>query len=66
MEADSLILSKYYYLLLQKGVVLNWYKSEFPLHKDVLCLLAKLVEIGPVVLEKKILKFRKCIFAISK
>ena len=28
--------------------------------------LLSLVEIGPVVLEKKILKFRKCIFAISK
>ena len=34
-----------------------------PLHQRIVCV--SLVEIGPVVLEKKILKFCHCIFAIS-
>ena len=34
-----------------------------PHHPSMIC--AKLVEIGPVVLEKKTHKFRHCVFAIS-
>ena len=37
-------------------------KPESPLPKIALCL--SLAEIVPVILEKKIFKFRQCIFAI--
>ena len=30
------------------------------------CFVPRLVEIGPVVLEKKILKFRKCVFSLFR
>ena len=39
-------------------------KLEFPLPKDAF--VPSLDEIDPLVLEKKIFKFRQCIFAISK
>ena len=48
------------YLPLEKGGVLHLNKLESPSPKDALWL----VEIGPVVLEKKIYKFCQCIFAI--
>ena len=44
-------------------MVLHLNKLESPSPKG--CTVASLVEIGPVVLEKKILKFCQCIFAIA-
>ena len=43
------------YLPLEKGKALHLYKLESPLPKDALCLV--LVEISPVVLEKKMKMF---------
>ena len=45
---------------LEKGVALHLNKLESPSPKEALC--KNLVEIGPVVLEKKIFKFHQCIF----
>ena len=49
-------------LPLKKGMALLLNKLESPFPR-MLC--ANLVEIGPLVLEKKILKLSQCIFAIS-
>ena len=51
------------YLPLEKGGALYWNKLESPSHKG--CFVPSLVEIGSVVLEKKIFKFHPCIFTIS-
>ena len=59
----SLPFRNYMYLPLEKGMTFHLNKLEFPPPKDALCQVW--FEIGPVVLEEKILKFRQCIFAIS-
>ena len=51
-----------YYLPLEKDVALHLKKFESLLPKR--CFVPSLVEIGSVVLEKKISKFRHCIFVI--
>ena len=50
------------YLSLEKGWALHLKKLRSPSLKNKLC---HVVEIGPVVLEKKIFKFRQCILVIS-
>ena len=50
------------YLPLEKDGALNLKKTWIPFTQE--CFVPSLVEIGPVVLEKKIFKFRQCIFAI--
>ena len=52
------------YLPLEKGGVLHLNKNEFPSYQGYFE--PRLVEVGSVVLEKKIFKFCKCIFAISQ
>ena len=52
------------YPTLERGGDLHLNKIESPLPKDDY-IVSSLVEIGPVVLEKTIFKFRQCIFAIS-
>ena len=65
---DFKILSMYfsYFLIipLKKGVALHLIKLEFPISKGYF--VTNLVEIYPMVLEKKILKFRQCIFICSR
>ena len=51
------------YLPLEKGGRLHMKKIEFPSSKDAF--VPSLIEIGSVVLEKKICNFCQCIFAIS-
>ena len=51
------------YLPLEKGGDLHLYKLESPIAAALI--VPSLVEIGPVVLEKKMFKFRQCIFIIS-
>ena len=51
------------YLPLENGVALHLNKLEFPFTQG--CFVLSLVENDPVVLEKKIFKFRQCVFAIS-
>ena len=54
------------YLPFEKGLALNLNKLESPSPKDALIkFVPSLVKIGPVVLEKKILKILQCIFTIS-
>ena len=50
-----------YHLPFEKGVALNLNNFEFPSLKDTF--VSSLVEIGPLILEKKIIKFRQCFFA---
>ena len=52
----------HYFIPFEKAMTLHLNKLEFPFPKDTLC---KLVEIGPFVLAKTILKFRQCIFTFS-
>ena len=55
-----------YYVIISpwtKNIALRLNKIKSTLPKNVLC--PSLVDIGPVVLEKKIFKFHYCIFAIS-
>ena len=52
------------YLPFEKDVFLHLDKLESPSPKNE-CSVSVLVEIGPVVLEKKIFKFHQCILAIS-
>ena len=52
------------YLPLENGVALHMNQIEYPLTKDALRFVwLKLTQ--PMVLEKKIFKFRQCFFAIS-
>ena len=51
------------YLPLEKGGALIWTNLN-PQNPRMLCAKFTLVEIGPVVLEEKILKFCQCIFSI--
>ena len=46
----------------EKGVALNLNNFEFPSLKDTF--VSSLVDIGPLILEKKIFKFCQCFFAI--
>ena len=66
-EEDFLISSMYFHYFI---IISPWkrvgpfiWTNLNPLHPGILC--ASLVEIGPVVLEKKIFKSCQCIFTIS-
>ena len=50
-----------YHLPLEKGGDLHLYKVSFTQG----CFVLSLIEIGPLVLEKKIFKIRLCIFLIT-
>ena len=59
-----LLFRNYRYLPLEKDVAFHLIKKkQIPFTQG--CFVPSLVEIGPAVLEKKIFKFRQCIFAIS-
>ena len=67
-EKIFIISSLYFYLIrdylpLEKGFGPSFEETWFPFTQG--CIVPSLIEISPVVLEKKILKFRQCIFAIS-
>ena len=67
-------LNKYDYIItLIQGIKKKLYENLLVLHLNIEhtwipftqgCFVPKLVEIGPVVLEKKISKFRKCVFSL--
>ena len=54
-----------HFLPLENGGALRLNNLEYLSPKDALSIVPSLVEIGPVVLVKKIFKFHQCILAIS-